>query len=194
MFILILIILLLTSLLPIAIVIPILSTIVNTLVFILIGGAATMLERKFLALLQRRIGPAVVGYKGRAQFLADALKIFIKETIYIINTNHMYLVLLPTLYLFINIMAPLFFPWSNNSVYFSTEYDFMTLILLLFLSNMIIIATGFVLKNKYTQLSANRAAVMAINLDISMGFFISYFVLMFGTFNMAALLKLKSTV
>jgi NADH-quinone oxidoreductase subunit H len=106
----------------------------------------------------------------------------------------MYLIALPTAFLFINIIAPLFFPWSNNSVFFSTEYDFMTLILVLLLSNLIIVLTGFVLKNKYTQLSANRAAVMAVNLDISMGFFISYFVLIFGTFNITSLIKIKSTV
>ena len=70
----------------------------------------------------------------------------------------------------------------------------MTLILVLLLSNMVIVLTGFVLKNKYTQLSANRAAVMAINLDISMGFFISYFVLIFGTFNITSLIKLKSSI
>ena len=69
-----------------------------------------MVERKFLALLQRRIGPVIVGYKGRAQFLADALKIFLKETIYVVNTNNTYLIALPTIFLFINVTAPLFFP------------------------------------------------------------------------------------
>ena len=33
--------------------------------FILIAGILPLLERKYLALLQRRIGPKYIGYKGR---------------------------------------------------------------------------------------------------------------------------------
>jgi NADH-quinone oxidoreductase subunit H len=38
----------------------------------------TTCERKILALTQRRIGPRVVGDRGRLQFLADAVKLITK--------------------------------------------------------------------------------------------------------------------
>jgi NADH-quinone oxidoreductase subunit H len=38
----------------------------------------TTCERKILALTQRRLGPRVVGDRGRLQFLADALKLITK--------------------------------------------------------------------------------------------------------------------
>lgn len=38
----------------------------------------TTCERKFLALTQRRMGPQVVGLRGRLQFLADSLKLLVK--------------------------------------------------------------------------------------------------------------------
>jgi len=38
----------------------------------------TTCERKILALTQRRIGPRVVGERGRLQYLADALKLVAK--------------------------------------------------------------------------------------------------------------------
>jgi len=38
----------------------------------------TTCERKLLALTQRRLGPRVVGDRGRLQFLADALKLITK--------------------------------------------------------------------------------------------------------------------
>ena len=47
--------------------------------FILIGGILPLLERKELALIQRRVGPKLVGLNGRLQFLLDALKIFFKH-------------------------------------------------------------------------------------------------------------------
>ena len=54
---------------------------INLLVFILFFLQIvifTTCERKILALTQRRIGPNVVGDRGRLQFIADALKLVLK--------------------------------------------------------------------------------------------------------------------
>ena len=48
------------------------------LIVTLIIAALTLIERKFLALTQRRVGPYYVGYRGRLQYIADALKLFLK--------------------------------------------------------------------------------------------------------------------
>ncbi len=58
-----------------------LYNIVFMLVATLIVASITLLERKILALVQRRVGPNFVGYKGRLQYLADALKLLTKSTI-----------------------------------------------------------------------------------------------------------------
>jgi NADH:ubiquinone oxidoreductase subunit H len=57
---------------------PILINIVLMLVVTLIIATMTLIERKILSLMQRRVGPQFVGYKGRLQYIADALKLFIK--------------------------------------------------------------------------------------------------------------------
>jgi NADH-quinone oxidoreductase subunit H len=56
----------------------------------LIGGILPLIERKYLSLIQRRIGPKFVGYKGRLQFIADALKMFLKGCIYPKNVNKLF--------------------------------------------------------------------------------------------------------
>jgi NADH-quinone oxidoreductase subunit H len=48
------------------------------IVVTLIIAALTLIERKILSLVQRRVGPNYVGYRGRLQYLADALKLFVK--------------------------------------------------------------------------------------------------------------------
>jgi len=52
--------------------------IILMLLVTLIIASLTLIERKFLSLLQRRVGPNYVGYKGRLQYIADALKLFVK--------------------------------------------------------------------------------------------------------------------
>ena len=52
--------------------------VITLILFTLIGGVLPLIERKYLALIQRRVGPKYVGYKGRLQFIADAIKVFLK--------------------------------------------------------------------------------------------------------------------
>ena len=58
-----------------------------TLLFVLTGGVLPLWERKFLSLTQRRVGPKFVGYKGRLQFIADALKVFFKDYLVLFYVN-----------------------------------------------------------------------------------------------------------
>jgi NADH-quinone oxidoreductase subunit H len=55
--------------------------IVCMLLVTMIIAALTLIERKVLSLVQRRVGPFFVGYRGRLQYIADALKLFIKGII-----------------------------------------------------------------------------------------------------------------
>ena len=57
------------------------------LVVTLVIAAITLVERKYLALIQRRVGPKYVGYRGRLQYIADALKMFGKNLIIPAESN-----------------------------------------------------------------------------------------------------------
>ena len=61
--------------------------VVLMLLVTLIIASLTLIERKFLSLLQRRVGPNYVGYKGRLQYIADALKLFIKGVLIPYESN-----------------------------------------------------------------------------------------------------------
>ena len=74
----------------------------------IIIATITLIERKIMSLVQRRVGPNYIGYKGRLQFIADALKLLLKH-IYIINKlNKVLFLVFPALVL---IMCYLF--WLN---------------------------------------------------------------------------------
>ena len=69
------------------------------LLLTLIIATITLIERKVLALVQRRVGPNYVGYKGRFQFIADALKLLLKHIVIFSFTNRVIFMLLPILVL-----------------------------------------------------------------------------------------------
>jgi NADH-quinone oxidoreductase subunit H len=59
-------------------VIILIFNIICMLMVTMIIASLTLIERKVLSLVQRRVGPFFVGYRGRLQYIADALKLFIK--------------------------------------------------------------------------------------------------------------------
>ena len=165
-----------------------------TVSYILLAGIITQIERKVLAVFQQRHGPVIVGTRGVLQFTADALKVLFKEVIYLINVKKYMMVSLPIIFLLINVLLTFTLTWSNNLSLLNLEYDFIIIFLVMLLSNIIVIYTGFVIKNKYTQLSSNRAATLGVNMDITLGFFISYYAAQTGSFSLDYLSKMGYSV
>jgi NADH-quinone oxidoreductase subunit H len=62
----------------------------------MIIASLTLIERKVLSLVQRRVGPFFVGYRGRLQYIADALKLFIKGIIVPDESNKFWYVMMPS--------------------------------------------------------------------------------------------------
>ena len=72
-----------------------LTNIVVFLLLTMIIASITLMERKLLSLVQRRVGPNYIGYKGRLQFIADALKLLVKHIVIINKVNKILFILLP---------------------------------------------------------------------------------------------------
>jgi NADH-quinone oxidoreductase subunit H len=73
------------------------------ILFILLGGIIPLVERKVLSLTHRRVGPKIIGFKGKFQFLADAFKLLIKEFFLPKKTNKFFFFLLPIFLLNLNL-------------------------------------------------------------------------------------------
>ena len=69
------------------------------LVLTIVIATITLVERKILAIVQRRVGPNYVGHKGRLQFIADALKLLVKHVQILNKVNRLLFMVIPALIL-----------------------------------------------------------------------------------------------
>ena len=139
------------------------------LIMTLIVASLTLVERKYLALVQRRVGPKYVGYKGRLQYIADALKMFLKGTIIPHDCNKFYFLFLPSCVAAVCYSFWMNAVWGPSVSLFEIEYNLVYVSLFSIIFGICIVLTGYFSKNKYAMLSAVRSVIGMVNLEIFMG-------------------------
>lgn len=157
------------------------------ILFVLIGGVIPLIERKFLSLTHRRVGPKYVGYKGRFQFIADALKLLLKEFIIPKNVNKFFFYITPIFLLNINLIFVLNVVFFKNICVLESEYNLLYLLLVESLNNVIFFLIGFFIKNKYTQISSVRVLNLLFVLEISVSLFLTFVYFLFKNFSFSNL-------
>ena len=121
--------------------------------------------------MQRRVGPDFVGYRGRLQYIADALKLFIKGTIVPHEANKFWFVCIPALTLTISYSFWLNAVWGPSVAIFEVEYNLIYSSVFSALFTFCIILTGFFSRNKYSLLASIRAGLGMLNLELFLGLF-----------------------
>lgn len=144
-------------------------SIVLMLVVTLIIASITLLERKLLSLVQRRVGPNFVGYKGRLQYLADALKLFLKGVAIPSGANSFFFVAMPSLAGAVCYTFWMNSIWGPSLSMFDVEYNIVYASLLSVLFGLCVMLTGYFSKNKYSVMAGLRAAILMLNLEIFLG-------------------------
>ena len=157
----------------------------------LIAGILPLIERKYLSLIQRRVGPTFVGYKGRLQYIADALKMFLKGCLIPNRANQFYFLFYPSLVLSICYLFWLNSFWGVNLIYFELEYNIVYLSIISGLVNFFIILTGVFSLNKYATVAALRTVVMLFCLELLLGLFLLNMVIYSNSFNFSFLFTLQ---
>lgn len=160
----------------------------------LIIASLTLMERKILSLMQRRVGPYFVGYKGRLQYIADALKLFVKGTLIPEESNKFWLYVVPSIVISVCYTFWINSVWGPGLSIFEIEYNLVYASLLSIIFSFCVILTGYFSKNKYSVLAAVRSCLLVSNLEIFLGLMILNLVLIVESFNFSVFVAYQESM
>ena len=154
---------------------------------------STLAERKVAAWLQDRIGPNRAGKGGILQPLADGLKLFSKEEFLPDTPNKFLFVVGPAISMSVALMTSAVIPWGDKLHLFgrdvilqATDIDVALLYVFGVLSVGVygIMIGGWASNNKFSLMSAMRAASQMISYEVAMGLAIIALLMMSETLSL----------
>ena len=170
-----------------------LSNIIIFLLLTLVIATITLMERKILSLVQRRVGPNYIGYRGRLQFIADAVKLLVKHILVINKVNKLLFLILPATILIICYLFWINLVWGPNLAVCEIEYNLLFMGVLSMFFSFLMFLVGWITKNKYAVLSSTRVLVTTLNLEVFLNFFIIYILSLFESFSFFQIVSFQNS-
>lgn len=162
-----------------------------------IAAYSTWAERKVAAIMQDRVGPSRAGPFGLLQPLADGGKLFFKEEIVPDNSTKWLFILAPALFIFTSLITSAIIPWgpdftiqgADGARTVSLQVADINIGILYYFGVVSIglygiMIGGWASNNKFSLLSAIRAASQAISYELALGLSLIALVMMTGTMSL----------
>jgi len=156
------------------------------IIFLLLSIAfVTLLERKILALIQRRQGPNVVGVFGLLQPLGDGFKLLVKEIISPSSSNSFLFILAPFISFYISLIGWGVIPFGEKAVLANIDAGVLYLLTVSSLGVYGIIISGWSSNSKFAFLGALRSSAQMISYELPLGFSILCVITCFQSLNLS---------
>jgi NADH-quinone oxidoreductase subunit H len=173
--------------LPMALFSALAAVIVILLFAMPVGGVCTYLERKVAADFQERIGPNRVGPLGIMQFMADGLKMFLKEDSISKNADRMIYNFAPSLVTAGSLGAFAMIPFSAYIIGADLDIGIFYAMALGSLVALGILLGAWSSENKWSLLGGMRGAAQIVSYEIPLGLAVLSVITVCGTMSMHSL-------
>ncbi|HUR38143.1 MAG TPA: complex I subunit 1 family protein, partial [Planctomycetota bacterium] len=174
---------------------PVLDGFINIFIvcFILINfiavyaGVSTYAERKIAAHMQARVGPYRIGPHGFLVWIADALKLMIKEDVVASQTDKLLFKLSPYVVFAGSFACWVALPFAPN--WSPASFNIGILYLLALSSSVVIgiLMAGWSSGSKWALFGAMRAAAQIVSYEVPVGITLLGMLLIYGTLDMHAI-------
>ena len=151
------------------------------LLVMLIAGLGTYAERKISADIQARIGPNRVGPLGLLQFIADGIKMLLKEDLTPKDADKFLFYLAPLLAMLAVFAGIAVLPFSDSLILSNLNMGILYLVAISSLVSVAIFLGGYASNSKWSLLGAMRGAAQMISFEIPVTFSILSVVILTGS-------------
>ena len=169
--------------------------VLTVLVPVLLSVAfVTLLERKSMASMQRRLGPNIVGFYGSLQPFADALKLLLKEYISPTQANLILFFLGPIITLVFSLLGFAVIPFGPGLAITDFNLGILYILAVSSLSTYGILLAGWSANSKYAFLGSIRSTAQLISYELILSSAILLVVLLTGSLNLTVNIEAQRAI
>ena len=160
--------------------------------YALLAIALIFMERKVCAYFQCRLGPMRVGPWGIFQVFADVLKMLIKEIFFVDKADKFLYALAPFLVLVASVGTFSFLPWNKGAGVLDFNVGLFLITAISSIGVVGVFLAGWGSNNKYSVVSAMRAAVQMISYEMSLCLCLITAVIMIGSMQISEIVDYQT--
>lgn len=143
----------------------------------------TIIERKAMASMQRRIGPNIVGIYGVLQPFADALKLILKETVIPQQASAYIFILAPVITIIFSLLGWAVIPFGTGLAISDMSLGVLYSLAVTSIGIYGILLAGWAANSKYAFLGSLRSTAQMISYELVLSTVILIILLLSGSFN-----------
>lgn len=161
---------------------------------IFFSAMLSVVERKFLALLQNRHGPNRVGWCGSLQLFADMIKILFKED-WVPSFSKKSIFILSPIIAFVSLLCVIpIIPFSPNFLIINLNIGILFFLMMAALSVYAVLFAGWSSNNKYALLGAVRASAQTLSYEVFLGLSLMGVVARSGSFKIIDIINSQKEI